>query len=306
MRTTAEPLLETRFRAMGSEVHIAVVGVTVDLLHVAEQRIRELERRWSRFVDTSEISTLNRNPGRAVIVSADTFELVTRAVTAYHATGGRYDPTVGPALAAHGYARDFVDVACAFDPSAVFAAPPPGPAGIELTAGISAVTLPHGVTVDPGGIGKGLAADLTAQLLLDLGADGALTNVGGDLRAVGRAPSPDGWVVTVDDPIHTDRELLRLAMPEGAVATSSRLLRRWQTGDGEAHHLIDPATGRPAQTDVVAVTVVTSQAWWAEALTKALFLAGPAGLDEFGDIHAVVVTADGTRYATPALTATLR
>jgi thiamine biosynthesis lipoprotein len=95
-------------------------------------------------------------------------------------------------------------------------------------------------------------------------------------------------------------------MPEGAVATSSRLLRRWQTTAGEAHHLIDPASGRPAETDVVAVTVVAGEAWWAEALTKALFLSGPGGLHELGDVHAVVVTAGGARHATAVLEATLR
>ena len=95
-------------------------------------------------------------------------------------------------------------------------------------------------------------------------------------------------------------------MPEGAVATSSRLLRRWQTTAGEAHHLIDPTTGHPVQTEVVAATVVAGEAWWAEALSKAVFLAGPAGLDEIADLHAVVVTADGVRHTTPDLEATLR
>ena len=173
--------------------------------------------------------------------------------------------------------------------------------------GINAVTLPEGVTVDPGGIGKGLAADITAELLLDRGAEGALVNVGGDLRALGRAPSSDGWVVTVDDPIHAGRELLRLAMPDGAVATSSRLvsvggrqLRAKRTTSST------PPPVAPRETDVVAVTVVAGEAWWAEALTKSLFLAGPGGLQEFGDIEAVVVTADGVRHATPELEATLR
>ena len=306
MLTKAEPLIETRFRAMGTDVHVAVVGGGPNLLQVAEQRIRDLERRWSRVLDTSEISALNGNPGRPVIVSADTFTLVARAVAAWHATGGRFDPTVGPALAAHGYDRDFTDVARATSTAAFSIAPVPGPAGIDLLTGVNAITLPVGVTVDPGGIGKGLAADLTAHLLLASGAEGALVNLGGDLRALGRAPSRDGWAVTVDDPIRAGRELLRLAMPEGAVATSSRLRRRWQTTAGEAHHLIDPSTGRPAQTDVVAVTVVAGEAWWAEALTKALFLSGAAGLHEIDDLHAVVVTADGLRHATPDLEATLR
>jgi thiamine biosynthesis lipoprotein len=306
MVTTIEPLVEGRFRAMGTDVHVAVVGADHDLLHVAEQRIRDLERRWSRFLETSEISVLNRAAGRPVMVSADTFLLVTRAVTAWHATGGRFDPTVGPSLRALGYDRDFADVDGTTSPAAVTTAPAPGAAGIDLLPGIEAITLPAGVTLDPGGIGKGLAADLTAELLLASGADGALVNLGGDLRALGRAPSPEGWVVTVDDPLRPDHELLRLAMPDGAVATSSRLLRRWKTVAGEAHHLIDPATGRPAATDVVAVTVVAGEAWWAEALTKSLFLAGPAGLREIDDLHAVVVTADGVRHATPDLEATLR
>jgi thiamine biosynthesis lipoprotein len=113
-------------------------------------------------------------------------------------------------------------------------------------------------------------------------------------------------VVTVPDPIEPGRELLRLAICDGAVATSSRLRRRWITASGEAHHLIDPRTGRPADTDVVAVTVVAAEGWWAEALTKTLFLTGPAGLDETDDLHAVIVTADGTRHSTPDLKATLR
>ena len=277
MLTAAEPLIETRFRAMGTDVHIAVVGVAPNVLHVAEQRIRDLERRWSRFLDIQRDQhpqpqprpTRHRVPGHLRRSSAERSR-------AWHATGGRFDPTVGVALAAHGYDRDFTDVARVTSPAVVAIAPAPGPADIDLLPDINAITLPDGVTIDPGGIGKGLAADLTAQLLLASGADGALVNLGGDLRATGRAPSPEGWAVTVDDPIDTQaNELLRLAMPEGAVATSSRLLRRWQTTAGEAHHLIDPATGRPAQTDVVAVTVVAGEAWWAEALTKALFLAGP-------------------------------
>jgi thiamine biosynthesis lipoprotein len=306
MLATASPLLESRFRAMGTDVHICLVGGSASLLEVGAQRIRELEGRWSRFLDTSEVSTLNHSQGRPVIVSPETVDLVTKAVHAWQATAGRYDPTVGPALAAHGYDRTFADVGSGLSPGPVSAEPAPGPGGVEVMPDIDAVILPAGVTIDPGGIGKGLAADLTAELLVAGGADGALVNLGGDLRAVGRAPDPDGWAVTVDDPIDAQRELLRLTIPHGAVATSSRLLRRWPTTAGEAHHLIDPTTGRPADTEVVAVTVVAGEAWWAEALTKALFLAGPRGLHELDDIHAVVVTADGARHATSDLQATLR
>lgn len=303
----ATVLREVRFRAMGTDAHLAVVGGDDEMLRRGEQLVRDLEGRWSRFVNTSELQALNRSAGSLVVVSSTTFELVAKAIAAWRRTGGRFDPTVGVALAAHGYDRTFSDVTAASAP--VGCADPgaaPGPGDIELFAGINAVSMPAGVALDAGGIGKGLAADLTAEMLLTSGAEGALVNLGGDLRVVGRPPAPEGWSITVPDPLQSETELLRLAIPEGAVATSSRLLRRWQTASGEAHHLIDPRTGRPAQTDVVAVTVVAAEAWWAEALAKALFLAGPAGLGEIDDLHAVVVTADGAHHATPDLEATLR
>lgn len=184
--------------------------------------------------------------------------------------------------------------------------PVPGLDGVELIPAVHAVTLPAGVTIDAGGIGKGLAADLTARMLVDLGAEGAMVNLGGDLRAVGR-PLADGWTITVPDPLHAERELLRLALGEGGVATTSRLLRRWSTTNAEAHHLIDPRTGRPADTDIVAVAAVAAEAWRAEAFAKAVFLGGCAVLDGLGaSAHAVIVRADGTRWSSPGLEPTLR
>lgn len=298
---------QVRFRVMGTDAHLVSVGGDDEMLSRAEQYLRDLESRWSRFIDASEINGLNRHAGRLVVVSPPTFELVAKAIAAWRQTGGQFDPTVGVALAAHGYDRTFTEVlAAALPPEVTDLGPVPGPGGIELMAAVNGVLMPAGTTLDAGGIGKGLAADLTAQLLMAGGAAGALVNLGGDLRAVGRAPSLEGWSITVPDPLRPDQELLRLAIPEGAVATSSRLQRRWATTAGEAHHLIDPRTSRPARTDVVAVTVIAAEAWWAEALAKAVFLGGPASLVEINDLHAVVVTADGVRHATPDLEATLR
>jgi thiamine biosynthesis lipoprotein len=153
------------------------------------------------------------------------------------------------------------------------------------------------VTVDPGGIGKGLAADLVAVELLDAGAAGCLVNVGGDLRALGRSPTDAGWVVTVPDPYRPGAELLRAALPEGGVATSSRLERRWRAGGIEVHHLIDPSTGAPANGDIVAATVVAAQAWEAEVLVKAITVGGTAGFDLLAGAAAVAVATSGERLS---------
>lgn len=305
MRTQTATSIDTRFRAMGTDVHITVVDGPETLLDLGRTMIGELEGRWSRFREDSEVSALNRHAGHPVLVSTATYDLVTKALAAWRATGGRFDPTVGDALVAHGYDRDFAAIRTTIAATGSNN-PAPTPAGVQLDPTIGGITLPGGVVFDPGGIGKGLAADLTAIRLLDAGARGALVNVGGDLRALGQPPTEDGWVITIPGPAGPQTELLRLTIPEGAVATSSYLRRRWQTTTGEAHHLIDPTTGQPADTDVHSVTVVTGEAWWAEVLTKSLYLLGPAGLASLDNAHAVIVMSDGTRHATDGLRGALR
>jgi thiamine biosynthesis lipoprotein len=292
---------------MGSDAHVVVVtqGDGDPLVAAAWARIDELESRWSRFRTDSEVSMLNRGAGRLVTVSGDTVALVHHALVAWQLTGGCFDPTVGAALVAHGYDRELAEVVARGGTAPEHAEPAPGPTGVVLDRAAHTVMLPAGVTFDPGGIGKGLGADLVAAELLAAGAGGALVNLGGDVRALGAPPGPAGWVISLPDPLRR-HELARIALPEGGVATSSRLRRRWSTPRGTAHHLIDPATGRPADTDVVAATVVAAEAWRAEALTKLAFLAGPRAVSNRDDAHAVVVTSDGRRHATLGLAGALR
>jgi thiamine biosynthesis lipoprotein len=290
---------------MGTDCEVLVVDGHAGIGRRAQARVQELERKWSRFLPDSDVSRVNAASGRPVIVSASTLVLFEHALAAARATDGLVDPTVGRALVAHGYDRDFAAVRVA----ARSVAPVPHVDGswpaIEVDHHHRTVTLPRGSRFDPGAIGKGLAADLiSAELVPDAG--GILVNLGGDLRVRGTAPTADGWVVTVDDPFGPD-ELVRLSITSGAVATSSRLRRCWTTAAGAAHHVIDPRTGRPAATGVAAVTVVAADAWWAEAQATALFLQGPTGLDRLdGRAEAVIVTDEGAVHATAALMGAFR
>ncbi|MGY1735035.1 FAD:protein FMN transferase [Geodermatophilus sp. SYSU D00684] len=287
---------EAVFPVMGSTAHVVVVADDpAPLLAHARRRLDELEARWSRFRPDSEVSALNAAAGRPVPVSADTAVLVGRSLDGWRRTGGLFDPTVHAALLGLGYDRDLALVQAV--PAATIASPGPAPgcAGIDVDPVASVVRLPPGVAVDPGGIGKGLAADLVTAELRAAGAAGCLVNVGGDLRAAGEAPTPAGWVVTVPDPLRPGGELLRAALPEGAVATSSRLERRWRAGGTQAHHLVDPSTGTPADGGVVAATVVAEQAWEAEVLATAVTVGGPAGFGLLDGAAAVAVTASGAR-----------
>jgi thiamine biosynthesis lipoprotein len=271
---------------MGSEAHVFVLGGPPGLAEKARARVDELERRWSRFLPDSEITRLNACAGKGLSVSADTALLVARAVEAWRFSGGAFDPTLLGPLVRAGYDRSFEQVAggsrasVPTAPAGSRAFVPTAPAGGPLGVGAADVVvdgtweqLPAGVGFDPGGIGKGLAADLVVAELLAAGAEGACVNLGGDVRVAGTGPSSsDGsWTVSVDHP-HRDEPLARLGLRDGAVATSTTLRRRWTVGAVERHHLIDPRSGRPAETDVELATVVAAEAWVAEALTKSVLL----------------------------------
>ena len=237
-----------------------------------------LDRKWSRFRKDSELSELNRGAGRPVAVSAETCSLLLLAIEAWRSTEGLFDPTILSALVGAGYDRTFEEIGSGQPAGRLDRSSPrssPGFGEVTVDEANLTVTLPENVSLDLGGIGKGQAADLVLERLLADGAIGACIDLGGDVRVGGSAPLGDGWVIAVDDPFHPGDDLALVSLSAGAVTTSSRLRRRWSTVDGPAHHLVDPATGRPARSGLAAVTVVAANAAWGEVHAKAALIAGP-------------------------------
>ena len=299
------PVHEDRFRAMGSDIHLVVTGGCDGLLSVARDRIQALERRWSRFLPGSEIRRLNALAGGPVEVSGDTRLLVELAVQAWRLTGGGFDPTLLDALRAAGYDRTFEELSdddfwVLPDPSL----PRLRPGSTDIVFDGSSITLPAGMGFDPGGIGKGLAADLVSQLLLDEGAAGACVNMGGDLRVRGESPTGAGWTLAIEHPC-CSTPIATVGLRDGAVATSSVLRRVWQVGGRHFHHLIDPATGEPSTSDLALASVVAGQAWVAEVLAKAVLLRGTARAFDLLDATtaALAVDHDGRVLASDGLVA---
>lgn len=289
-------MIERRFRAMGSDAHVIVVGGPNGLVDTAAARIEDLEAKWSRFRPSSEVCRLTAAAGAWVDVSADTTLLVRRSIDAWYLTGASFDPTVLGAMLDAGYDRTFETLRTAGGEPVDVRRPRFSLVGCtDIGVEDRRVRLPADCGFDAGGIGKGLAADLVAEELMAAGAEGVLMSLGGDLRVDGVAPDGGTWTISIDHP-HQAEPIVLLGLRRGAVATSTTLRRRWAGTDGEQHHLIDPVTGRPSLTDVGLSSVVTGEAWRAEVLAKAVLLRGMARAFDLMDgpsAEALVVGSDG-------------
>lgn len=281
---------ETTFTAMGAGAHVRLESALIDgrALHVlaaaARERIAAIERALTRFDPGSELSRLNADP-RPSVPASPVVRALARAIRhAGRRTGGLVDCTLLGEIVAAGYGSSRAGLAPAPLQAALDAAPPraparPSPAARYATvdAGARLVTRPPGVRLDSGGLGKGLTADLVASELPE-GIRYAIS-CGGDL-AVGGASADAPWEVAVTG-ARDGREAHRIRVRAGGVATSGIQARLWQTPEGGyAHHVLDPATGRPAWTGLVAVTAVADSALEAEIDAKAALLAGPAAARE--------------------------
>ena len=286
------------FRAMGTEVEafLDVPPGPDALLALAsvEAEFERLEALLSRFRPDSELSRLNAQG--SIEADDDLLAVVRLALAARECTAGRFDPTLHDALVAAGYDRSFE----ALGPSGpVDPSPAPAPGGGRAWIRGRRIELEPGARLDLGGIGKGYAVDRAVDLLAPLGA--ALVNAGGDLAVAG-IPAGGLWPVGVELPSGS----ITLGLAQGALATSGKDRRRWEVDGEERHHLIDPRSGRPAESDLLTVTVAGGSAVEAEVWAKALFLAGAdaaAAEAEARGLPALLVSADGRTSAVGGLDA---
>ncbi|HLW49215.1 MAG TPA: FAD:protein FMN transferase [bacterium] len=295
------------FRAMGSEMALITVTDHPDAdvrLNAARAMIDRLEERLSRFRASSELSTLNAQPGRPVRVSEELWDVLIHAMDGSRRTNGLYDPTIVGALERAGYDRPFEAVRGGGD-----AVPPGGPRvswrDVGLDCGARRVTLPVGVRLDFGGIGKAWTADRAAGALSAAGP--CLVDAGGDIAVRGVPAGWRGWPVGITDPRQPAETLTVLAVTGGGVATSGVDVRRWRRGGQMCHHIIDPRTGMPAATDLLSVTVVGPDAMEANlyAVTT-MILGSEEGLRYLAGQHgveALAVRQDGGLRCTPGFPA---
>ncbi len=269
-----------RFPALGTTAHIVVSdprGLPA-AREAVQQTIDEFDLACSRFRDDSELVSLNAAAGSTQRVSPLLFDAIDAALRAAALTDGDVDPTIGAALIALGYDRDF-EVILSAPAREDSISSVPGWRTVALDREAGTIRVPRGVTLDLGATAKALCADRAASRAQAITGAGVLVSLGGDMAFAGEAPK-GGWHVRVTDDhaAGPDAPGQSITLRSGGLATSSTTVRRWRTASGDANHLLDPGTGRPIDGAWRTVSVAAASCLDANIASTAAIVRGEPGL----------------------------
>jgi FAD:protein FMN transferase len=299
------PIARASLDALGTTAEVISVDPAAlpEAFAILQRELRAIDAACSRFRPDSEVMQLAAAGGRWTHASPLLREALATGIRAARATGGDVDPTVGRSLRALGWDADFSVVVARTSSTPFTLVPAAGWRRIEIDDAAGRVKIPAGVEIDLGATAKALAADRAAAAAHAATGAGILVNLGGDIAVAGTAPA-GGWPVRVTDDHRAAPAAggQTVAIAAGGLATSSTTVRRWRTGAGIAHHIVDPRTGRSAAEVWRTVTVAAATCVDANTASTAAIVRGAAAphwLHGLG-LPARLVRADGSTVVTGA------
>ncbi len=261
------------FRAMGCQMKV-LIDTTTDATSaatmVAESFI-QWEHTLSRFEPQSELNLLSRKPDVWQAVSPVLWDVLLAAAWAYQHTNGLIDPTIRPALEAHGYNKTHSALTAENTPTSNHQS---GWERVQIDSTQARVLIPRGVTLDLAGVAKSWAAQMAIQQLWEYPA--VAIDAAGDICFRGIPAEYGAWPIGIE-PLSGYAETPMLALRDCAIATSGIDKRSWKQQDGtRAHHIIDPRTESPSESDVVRASVIAPSLLEADVAARTLVILGYA------------------------------
>ena len=288
---------EAQLFAMDTLMSLRIWGDEA-LVTQTEDTLRSLEALLSATAEDSDIARLNRD-GTAEL-QPQTADLLQQALDCAARTGGAFDPPVYPLVCLWGFPSGEYHIPTEAELTGALAHT--GPQHLQLDG--AAAALDAGCSVDLGGIAKGYAGQQAAELLREKGVTSALLNLGGNVQTIGSKPDGGAWQIAVKNP-HSKEPMMVVSVRDKAVVTSGGYERYFEQ-DGKTYwHIMDPKTGRPADSGLLAVTVIGEDGAVCDGLSTSLFVMGlekaAALWAESSDFEAIFIAADGTVYITDGL-----
>ena len=302
--------------AMDTVMEVAAYGEHAEqAVKYTEKRIEELENRLSRTKADSLVSGLNRD-GSIRHLTYDYWNLIARAKEYRDATNGAFDITIAPVMDAWGFTGDSFRVPEQSELDELLKYVNSDEIQVQEEPSYS-VTLGEGQAIDLGGIAKGYTSDLVEQTFRANGIESGKISLGGNVFVLGTKPDGSDWRVGIKDPRNESGLAAILSLRDAYAITSGGYERYFEENGKTYHHIIDPATGYPADSGLLSVTVVAKangpdasgagNGAMCDAFSTALFVMGEEKALDFWrtggyDFDLVLVTADGRVVVTAGLT----
>lgn len=287
--------------AMDTYITLTTYGEDTDIaLTAAEEKIKSLEKLWSVTDKNSEVYKINNSGGKPVEVSPETAELIDFSLKMHKKTYGALDISLYPVLKEWGFTTSEYNV-----PNDEKISDLLKNTGVnKININKNSVQIPDQMQIDLGAIGKGYAGDLITETLKSYGIGSALINLGGNIQTVGTKFGGEKWKVGIRNPFG-EGDFATLKIGECAVVTSGGYERYFEK-DGKTYcHILNPKTGKPADSGLASVTVIGSQGKICDALSTALFVMGLDKAEQLwrnsNDFEMIIVTTNGNIYITEGI-----
>ncbi|AGK96090.1 FAD:protein FMN transferase [Clostridium pasteurianum] len=285
-------------RVFGEKAEIAATKV--------EEEMKRLEALMSFFLESSEISKLNRAAGKQEVeLGCESLYVLNRAKYFSEICGGTFDITVGPIAKLWGIftnhakvpSKEEIDKALSFT----------GYKDIIIDNGLGTAKLERtGESVDLGAIAKGYAADRAIEIYKQQGIESAFINLGGNVLVLGNKPDGTPWKVGIQNPLLERGQCLgAVKAVDKTIVTSGDYVRYFEKDNVKYHHILDPRTGYPANSGLMSATIVSEKSIGADALSTAIFILGLEDgmklINSLKDMEAIFITKDKEIYVTEGL-----
>lgn len=272
-----------------------------EAVDAAGEEVARLDALLSATRPDSDVARANAAMGQSVAVSAETARLLTRALEQCADTDGALDVTIYPVMRAWGFDTGDYRVPSQAELDALLT-------GVDYAAVVvkdNTLTVPLGAELDLGAVGKGYAADQVVALWRELGVTSGLLNLGGNVYCLGTRPDEKDWIIGIRDPEDENESFCTVTGRDMSVVTSGPYQRNFTQDGVSYHHIMDPSTGRPAQSGAVSVSVIGDSSFTCDALSTALFVMGPQKAADYWrarqDFEMIVYAEDGQITYTPGL-----
>ncbi len=301
---SADSSLSRDLFAMDTYMTITAYGEhATEALEVAEARINELDALLSTGDESSEIYQLNQT--HQAQLSDDSRALMEASLRLNQETDGAFNIAIYPLMSLWGFPTQEYRVPSEAEIQETL--PHTDIANVQYDSETGDVSFSDPETaIDFGGIAKGYTSDSLMEIFRNCGVTSGLVNLGGNVQTLGTKPDGSAWNVAVRTPDDTGNILCVAAVSDEAVITSGGYERYFEEDGVTYHHILDPKTGRPADSGLTSVTIIGKNGTVADGLSTSLFIMGKEKAVEFWrsgaeDFEMILVEEDGTVSATAGL-----